>query len=76
MQHAESAGSARMKLVGAAVLESLVGSSWRSAFAVTLQMDVKGEKLGSIDTKMMNNSFASVSSCGRFFGACGKSYFY
>lgn len=33
--------------------------------------DVKGEKLGSIDTKMMNNSFASVSSCGRFFGACG-----
>lgn len=33
--------------------------------------DLKGEKLSSIDTKMMNNSFAAVSPCGRFFGACG-----
>ncbi len=35
--------------------------------------DLKGEKLGAIDTKMMNNSFAAVSNCGRFFGACGRS---
>lgn len=33
--------------------------------------DLKGEILGSVDTKMMNNSFAQVSSCGRFFGTCG-----
>ena len=33
--------------------------------------DLKGERLGTVDTKMMNNSFASISPCGRFFGACG-----
>jgi hypothetical protein len=32
---------------------------------------VAGDILVTIDTKMMNNSFAAVSSCGRFFGACG-----
>jgi len=33
--------------------------------------DLKGDILGTIDTKMMTNSYAAVSSCGRFFGACG-----
>jgi hypothetical protein len=31
----------------------------------------KGDILGTIDTRLMNNSFASVSPCGRFFAVCG-----
>lgn len=31
----------------------------------------EGEILGTIDSRLMNNSFAAVSPCGRFFGVCG-----
>lgn len=33
--------------------------------------DLKGDILGSVDTLLMNHNFATVSTCGRFFGVCG-----
>lgn len=33
--------------------------------------DLKGEVLASINTNQMNNSYASVSPCGRFVASCG-----
>ena len=55
-----------------------IGISCNAKFIMTCSKDttiniwdLKGESLGTIDTRLMNNSFASVSTCGRFFGACG-----
>ncbi len=33
--------------------------------------DLKGDVLGTVDTLLMTNNYASVSTCGRFFGVCG-----
>jgi transducin beta-like protein 2 len=33
--------------------------------------DIKGDILGTVDTLLMNNNYAAISQCGRFFGACG-----
>lgn len=55
-----------------------IGISCNAKFIMTASRDtsiniwdLKGDVLGSIDTKMMNNSFAAVSCCGRYFGASG-----
>lgn len=31
-----------------------------------------GDLLGTVDSRVMNNSYATVSPCGRFFGVCGN----
>lgn len=36
-----------------------------------IQENWKGDVLGVVDTLLMNNNFATVSTCGRFFGVCG-----
>lgn len=33
--------------------------------------NIKGEILGTIDTRLGNNSYGCISNCGRFVGACG-----
>lgn len=33
--------------------------------------NLKGDILGTIDTRLGNNSYACVSPCGRLFGVCG-----
>ncbi|XP_032071851.1 transducin beta-like protein 2 [Thamnophis elegans] len=42
-----------------------------SSDTTILIWDMKGEILDSINTNQMNNTFATVSPCGRFVGSCG-----
>ncbi|KAG8122868.1 hypothetical protein E2320_018329 [Naja naja] len=42
-----------------------------SSDTTILIWDMKGEILASINTNQMNNTFATVSPCGRFVGSCG-----
>ncbi len=55
-----------------------IGLSCNGKFIMTCSRDtivnvwsIKGEILDTIDTKLMKNTYASVSKCGRFFGVCG-----
>ncbi|CAF0719924.1 unnamed protein product [Brachionus calyciflorus] len=55
-----------------------IGISCNGKFIMTCSKDttvniwnLKGDILGTIDTRLGNNSFACVSQCGRFFGVCG-----
>jgi WD40 repeat protein len=55
-----------------------IGFSCNAKFLMSCSKDthiniwnLKGDVLGSVDTRLMTNSFAAVSLCGRFFGACG-----
>lgn len=55
-----------------------VGISSNAKFLMTCSRDtnvviwdLKGDVLGVVDTLLMNNNFATVSTCGRFFGVCG-----
>ena len=55
-----------------------IGLSCSGKFIMTCSRDTivniwntKGDILGTIDTKLMNNNYACVSKCGRFFGVCG-----